>query len=293
MNKFKEIKQLINDLDYTQVSLFRMLLNEKIDSDIIKFYFTHKKNDGDVLELPEQCKIYDDLYILFSKYDKNTSKLKIKGFKVIPVNNDSEDETLYEPLYYSIKIVYEDNSSVPMGRRMKESLLDYIGNATTYEQNMMKAIKGCNFENQDIIITDPCYIFNYDKTDGYTDFTSYGLKENYICHSTLYGDWSCTTFDSDTNKPIGEFCADAGLVCVVPLDTAINANDGYENIKDNDWTRTIIRNFTGHVYADFKTEERVYAEDSPYHKKGEKYSYDYLEIVGEGNINFRTKQTGI
>lgn len=83
------------------------------------------------------------------------------------------------------------------------------------------------------------------------------------------------------------------MVCVVPLDAAINANDGYENIKDSDWTRTIIRNFTGHVYADFKTEEGVYAEDSPYHKKGEKYSYDYLEIVGEGNINFRTKQTGI
>ena len=292
MNKFKEIKQLINDLDYTQVSWLRMLLDEKIDSDIIKFYFTHKKNDGDVLELPEQCKIYDDLDILFSKYDKNTSKLKIKGFKVIPVNNDSEDETLYESLYYSIKIVYEDNSSVPMGRRMKESLLDYIGNATTYEQNMMNAIKGCNFKNQDIIITDPCYIFSYDKTDGYTDFTSYGMTD-YLCHSTLYGDWSCTTFDSDTNKPIGEFCADAGLVCVVPLDAAINANDGYENIKDSDWTRTIIRNFTGHVYADFKTEEGVYVEDNPYHKKGEKYSYNYLEIVGEGNINFRTKQTGI
>lgn len=32
----------------------------------------------------------------------------------------------------------------------------------------------------------------------------------YLVRDTIYGDWSCTTFNSDNKEPIGEFCADAG-----------------------------------------------------------------------------------
>ena len=72
----------------------------------------------------------------------------------------------------------------------------------------------------DIIITDPCYICKDDDWSkcGYGDHMErLGIK-NYICRDTIYGDWSCTTFNSDTKEPIGEFCADAGLVAVFLLD---------------------------------------------------------------------------
>ena len=72
-------------------------------------------------------------------------------------------------------------------------------------------------------------------------------------------------------------CADAALVCVAPLKKVIELNEGYEYIKNSEWTRTIIHNFTGHVYLDFKKDED---------------GFEYVEVVGEGNINFRTKQTG-
>ena len=38
--------------------------------------------------------------------------------------------------------------------------------------------------------------------------------------------------------------ADAGRVCVAPLKKVIELNNGYEDIKDREWTRTIIQNKT-------------------------------------------------
>ena len=77
----------------------------------------------------------------------------------------------------------------------------------------------------DIIITDPCYIIRNEngitKNDWhYCEYGEYmerlGIK-NYLTHDTIYGDWGCTVFDSDTKKPLGRFCADAGLVSVFLL----------------------------------------------------------------------------
>ena len=159
---------------------------------------------------------------------------------------------------------------------MKQKIVEYFYEIEEEEIAREKAEKGCYFNNEDIIITDPSYIFDYDKTDNYTDFKKVGI-DNILCHRTIYGDWSCTTFDTDTNKPLGDFCADAALVCVAPLKKVIELNEGYEYIKNSEWTRTIIHNFTGHVYLDFKKDED---------------GFEYVEVVGEGNINFRTKQTG-
>ena len=47
-----------------------------------------------------------------------------------------------------------------------------------------------------------------------------GIK-NYICRDTLYGDWSCTTYNSDTHEKLGEFCADSGMVGVYLLDEVL------------------------------------------------------------------------
>lgn len=63
-----------------------------------------------------------------------------------------------------------------------------------------------------IIITDPCYIIREDrkwspdeeddwgKSDYGQDMEALGIK-NYITESTIYGDWSCTTYV--TNNPHG------------------------------------------------------------------------------------------
>ena len=51
----------------------------------------------------------------------------------------------------------------------------------------------------------------------------------YISRDTLYGDWSCTTYNSDTKEKLGEFCADVGGVAVFLLDEVLKYNPDYDD----------------------------------------------------------------
>ena len=46
----------------------------------------------------------------------------------------------------------------------------------------------------------------------------YFTNDKYATADTLYGDWSCTTYNTDTKEEIGYYCADAGLVSVFSLE---------------------------------------------------------------------------
>lgn len=147
----------------------------------------------------------------------------------------------------------------------------------------------------DIIITDPCYICKDDdwgKCDCGYYMEGLGI-ENYICRDTIYGDWSCTTFDSDTGEPIGRFCADAGMVAVFLLDEVLKYNPDFDYHTERPWTTTLIKDFDGEVYFKVVHEEGVYEDDSEWWKKGDKWEDDSVEVVGKGNVNFVGKQTGL
>lgn len=131
---------------------------------------------------------------------------------------------------------------------------------------------------------------------------------NYISESTIYGDWGCTTYQTekepkellesilrvlndnlenkeygddelsipDEGKAIGGFCADAGLVGVFLLDEILAYNPDWKSwIEEHSWCATIIRDFEGEVeyYIDKVNKE--------------------AHIVGTGSINFYTAQTSI
>lgn len=185
-----------------------------------------------------------------------------------------------------------------------------------------------------IIITDPCYIVKkctkknpypfpwttenikapnieemvkkYNEwRDAHDDWTKcmYGQNmevlgiKHYICESTIYGDWGCTTYKVDSNpkeivdnfaeaeengrdyvvecSALGNFCADAGLVAVFLLDEVRKYNpDIDEWIASHDWCVTTIPDFDGEVnyYID---------------------ANDCAHIIGIGNINFFTTQTSL
>lgn len=155
----------------------------------------------------------------------------------------------------------------------------------------------------DIIITDPCYIMKEDDdwaTCAYgEDMEALGIT-HYMTRDTLYGDWSCTTFDTDTKEAIGEFCADAGLVSVFLLDEVLKYNPYYKDHLKNKWTVTWIKDFKGTVEFIVKHIEGYYEEDTDYWKKGDYWEDYVLEVVGHGinkvtgkPINFVGKQTGL
>lgn len=126
--------------------------------------------------------------------------------------------------------------------------------------------------------------------------TALGIH-NYITESTIYGDWSCTTYEitEDPYKVVnnlaeasekgedyeikcsklGNFCADSGSVSVFNLDEVRKYNpDIDEWIASHDWCVTTIPDFDG--------EANYYVD-----KQGSAH------IVGVGNINFFTDQTGL
>ena len=181
-----------------------------------------------------------------------------------------------------------------------------------------------------IVITDPCYLTNKmsEKVDhqlwyesGYgEDLTVFGCSQ-WISENTLYGDWSCFTYKgtedeifktmaqwnfiyfdffskyntagvTDEEKEVllnnykakhteftkqytyGQFCADAGMVCVVYLDEILKVNPHFKEWADkHDWGVTIIENFDGDI--EYEVDEKGAAH-----------------IVGKGNLNFYTSQSG-
>lgn len=181
-----------------------------------------------------------------------------------------------------------------------------------------------------IIITDPGYLASGNKflesTDHWWDETDFGenLHEigltSYISENTLYGDWSCFTYkgtkeevqnkinewneyyfdlfkkynlETDNNKKekilfeftnyssefvknytLGKFCADTGKVCVVYLDEVLKFNPNFKEwAETHPWCVTIIEDFDGNINLEIEK--------------------DSLHIVGIGNKNFYTSQSGL
>lgn len=143
----------------------------------------------------------------------------------------------------------------------------------------------------DILITDPCYIIRDDKDSDWDtcccgfDMEKLGIN-HYMTRDTLYGDWSCTTYNSDTKESIGRFCADAGLVSVFLLDEVLKYNPNYNCDLRESYTATVIRDFEGTVQFIVKQDESK--------------EYYMLEVIGHGTnkvtgepINFIGRQTGL
>lgn len=126
-----------------------------------------------------------------------------------------------------------------------------------------------HFDNEDIIITDPCYfVKNEDNIDEVMKY----IKMVY--QSTLYGDWSCTVYNNE--NILGTFCADAGLVSVASLKDVLEYNPEFDYHINRKWTTALIPNFTGNV-----TIKVVYNNEF------------YCYVEGKGNINFIGRQTGL
>lgn len=180
-------------------------------------------------------------------------------------------------------------------------------------------------EDKTIIITDPCYIVkddkDWDKSDWGYEMSALGLT-NSIVTDTKYGDWSCKTlkgsdiedvrniwnskyfdfwnkynfseltdeeksklldefnqFSKEYDKKycLGNFCADAGLVGVFILDEVLTYNPNFNYHIDKPWTTTVIQNFTGTIkFNEVKISETEFE----------------VRVIGRGNIDFTTTQTG-
>ncbi len=139
-----------------------------------------------------------------------------------------------------------------------------------YVRDMGKSI----LLNGDIIITDPCYFLN-EGVDELSRANIRGLES-----TTVYGDWSCTTFGMGKrykrrrSEILGHFCADGGMVAVALLSDVLKHNPSFDYHINRKWTITLIKNFHGTVSIKYFPKT------------------DSVRIIGVGNKNFITSQTG-
>ncbi len=149
----------------------------------------------------------------------------------------------------------------------------------------------------DIIITDPCYIINKESEDDWQK-CDYGSKmealgiTHYMTRDTLYGDWSCTVFNMDSHRKLGDFCADAGLVSVFSLDEVLKYNPNFDYHINRKWTTALIKNFKGTV--------QFIVEEEHYDYEGVQCTDYNVKVVGHGinkrsgkPVNFVGLQTGL
>lgn len=113
---------------------------------------------------------------------------------------------------------------------------------------------------------------DWEKCDCGQNMEELGIK-TYLSNSTIYGDWSCKTFEIKSKKVLGQFCADAGMVAVFLLDEVLKYNPDFDYHINREWTTTLIKDFDGEVEIEIIDNE--------------------VRVIGKGNIDFYTTQTGL
>lgn len=142
----------------------------------------------------------------------------------------------------------------------------------------------------DIVITDPCYIRETSRSFSWDEREAL-MKEVGLFSRTYYGDWGCTVFkvrEGSTvgqtcrdSAAIGEFCADAGLVCVLDLlDARKIAPDIDKWIVEHDRCATVIRGFKGKVRLMTMTTKRWIKD---WKDKRKRIVYDDVELRVRGD----------
>lgn len=113
----------------------------------------------------------------------------------------------------------------------------------------------------------------YERTEFVDDAVFRGFRHGTLERDTIYGDWSCTVFDVNTEESIGQFGADGGMVCVYSMeDVERYSHEKAEWLRNSPHAATIIKDFDGYVC--FEVEDRN------------------VHVCGYGNKNFRSSQTG-
>lgn len=125
-------------------------------------------------------------------------------------------------------------------------------------------------DNDTLIITDPCYIMRDKDWEAFLDLeltsNPIGL-DNYlrqyhnfgevIAADTGVGDWCNEVYDIQSDKTLGEFCADAGmLICCTASDLANYGTDISEVMKlVGNGCATIIDSYSGHINLCYETDD--------------------------------------
>jgi hypothetical protein len=151
----------------------------------------------------------------------------------------------------------------------------------------------------DVLITDPCYLpIGSDERWNYKSVKAWIEDVGGLVSNTFYGDWGCTLYQTDgkvgnIENPyeLGHFCADAGLVCVVPMESVRSRYPGFDAWhEDHAWLGAIVNDFKGTVRLMKMSVPKKFSDGTDYEDVSLRVRGDG-EIKGEGKISFESMQT--
>jgi hypothetical protein len=264
--KFKlieEINHYENEPYHTAHGFSIILLHfaENVELNIIEDFV-------DSLELDE--------YIMNLRYSTYNTYLDSR-----PVEFDG-DIIITDPCYI---IKHRDESTrprwsefmrLPSYQGMTRKQMEEVGYFEDYAR-MREADRKWDEENPD----------DWDVCDGGYEMGELGLK-TWMTRDTLYGDWGCHTFNSDTKEVLGEFCADSAMVGVFDLNEVIAYNPEYDDHQEKPWCVTLIKSFKGTVQFVVEENKRSRREDFNVKVVGRGVN----KVTGEP-LNFITSQTSL
>ena len=187
---------------------------------------------------------------------------------------------------FSLELMDLADDAWPDIDRNIRSLLDKLI-SNDYPQDRYLDSEPMEFDG-DIIITDPCYIA---KDEDWTEFYDAPFMPKCMMRDTIYGDWSCTTFNLNSDKPFGKFCADAGLVGVFDREEVRKYNPEFES-KYGNWCYTVIENFKGTCQFVIRKSRFKYEGKTHYSFDCQVHGHGINKITGEP-IDFIGAQTGL
>jgi len=122
-----------------------------------------------------------------------------------------------------------------------------------------------------LVITDPCYFICDSDWDSVIKNGEYVLNNlptcPMICRETGFGDWTCSVIDIETDKEIGQFAADAGMVCVTTLENIERYNpQKVQHLKDIPWCCFILPDFNGHAWFTVDSKGNIVVHTNGSHK---------------------------
>ena len=244
-------------LDDEDVSIILDELKKITDIGLYSFYFPDKLWDKYKSFYKEHCPELHAEALSAFYFKANTILKNLPTEKYFKLARENYDRYLdSEPMQFDGDILITDPCYI-----MKESAIDYSSipsywdyisqhktvtrdGKTYYRPPIHEDYPDCKDGKSPTLIAEQnAYNKAKEKWDGenmddwqrcdYGDNMEIFGINHYITRDTIYGDWSCTVFNSDTKEPIGRFCADAGLVSVFALDEVIKYNPEYEIEEDS------------------------------------------------------------
>ena len=232
--------------------------------------FDNKEDAINFIDTLEKSK---DIYIFDVKDDLKENELKLYEERL-----QKEEEYLMRKVRFDGDIIITDPCYLmkPLDESSRPKWEDYMSYKSSYDYPDYDGKESMLFKKEYDYFSklDDEWRENH-KSDSdkylFDNMNEIGFSD-YLYHNTLYGDWSCTTFNSDTKEVLGKFCADSGMVGVFLLDEVLNYNPDFKE-ELGSIIVTTIKDFHGEVFFEIINEET-------------------LIVKGIGNINFETSQTG-